>query len=206
VVVSELQVPDSLKETLDEDVLAALDEALGPPADNRASGDFEVEIEAAGEGTFTIRYADGELSAKKGFARGDPLVSAAIPKGGWGLIQRCVQAAVDGWPGAPKLASQDEALKKLPAGDWEKMIAATERLKELGITLDIKGAGVFQLARGALDEVTRELHVSVARSIVEDVVAGGNPEALGAVQVSKGRGLLTELTAAYGPVLTILRR
>lgn len=201
-----MDVPGTLAETLDEDVLAELEAVLGPPPDHRARGDVEIEIEAEGEGTFTLRYRDGEVSAKKGFARGDPLLSAVLPRGGWPLIQRCLQAAADGFPDAPALARRDEALKKIQAAEWEKILAAVERLKEMSVTLAVDGAGTYRVARGAMDEVTRELAVALSASQVEDVLSGRNPEDAGGVKLSKDRGLVTELTAALGVVVTALRR
>ena len=70
-----MEVPALVADTLKPAVLSALETALAPVLEKRASVVVEVEIEAVGEGTFTIRYADRLLTAKKGFAK-QPLVSA----------------------------------------------------------------------------------------------------------------------------------
>src|SRR5581483_10026622 len=105
-----MKIPSTLADTLKPDVLAELEKKLAPPPELRAQAHVEFEIEAAGEGTFTVVVERGSIAAKKGFAK-DPLIAASIPKGGWALLQRELQAVVDGLPNAPALAQKLDLLR-----------------------------------------------------------------------------------------------
>ena len=97
-----MKIPDTAAACLQADLLVDLEQRLGPPVDRRASVPFEVEIEVVGEGTFTLRIADGATTAKKGFAK-KALISVKVGKGAWGLLRDELQAASDGFPAAPAL-------------------------------------------------------------------------------------------------------
>jgi hypothetical protein len=199
-------VPDTLKETLSEESLAELDAVLGPPADRRATGRYEIEIEAAGEGTFTVTYDAGETTAKKGFAKGDPWVSCAVPRGGFELVRQVLQAAVDGFPDAPGLQQRMEASQKLSSAEWDKMAAAVDKLRDVMVTAKLDGAGTYQVARGALDEATRELELSLKVAVIEDVLGGEDPAQAAKAKLGGDRGVATELAAAFGPLQAVLKR
>lgn len=201
-----LKVPDTLAATLEPSMLAQLDEVLGPARGNRAQRTLEVEVEVKGEGTFTLQYADGVLSAKKGFAKGDPLLSAEVPRGGWALLQRVLQASVEGYPAAPELSRRRTAALSLAAAEWERMVDALEDVKDLAIALDLKGAGRYRVARGPLDEATRELAVSADSALVDRVLSGGNITSLSEVKLSGDRGLAAVLLKVFGPLSSALKR
>lgn len=203
-----LQVADTFKGCVAQ--VEALNEALGPPMTQRAKGQFEVEVEAAGEGTFTLRYDDGVLTGKKGFAKGDPLLSAAIPKGGWPFLQRLLQAAVDGFPNAPQLARRQAIGRELPAADLQALLDGVSKLRDVRFDITLSGAGpkgkaTYAIARGLLDEATREVKVQLNAERIERVLDGGSVEALRAAKVSMPTGLATELVSALGAVWTKMR-
>lgn len=201
-----LTVPATFAATLEPATLAALDEALGPAKQSRARRRVELEVEAKGEGTYTLLYDNGALSARKGFAKGDPLLSAEIPRGGWDLIRRVLQASVDGYPNAPEVARRRESVLALPAAEWERMLDALAAIKDLALTLELKGAGRFRVARGPLDEATREVTVTADAALVDRVLAGGNVADVSGVKVSGDRLLATELVKVLGPLVSALRR
>lgn len=199
-------VPATLKEALEPELLSSLDEAIGPPKESRIPGRYEIEVEAAGEGTFTIAFDDGAVSGKKGFAKGDPLLSCAIPKGGWPFVQRLLQAAADGFPAAPAVAERQARLRAMTKGELETAVRGVEKLREMVIEVDVSGMGVFRVARGSLDEATRQLKVAIAADAVDRVLAGAPLSTLSGAKVSGERGLVTEILAALGPVVTKIRR
>lgn len=198
-----MKIPDTLAATLAPDVIAVIEAALAPPVQLRARGRVEMEIEVVGEGTFVLAADDGRVSAKKGFAK-DPLVSAVIPRGGFGLIQRELQAAVDGFPQAPDLRRRVEALRCPRPGEIDALVAALAKLKDAAVRFEVKGAGTFALARGPVDEATRVLSVRVDAVQLDAVLAGA---ALSTVKadVSGDRSVLTAVAAALGPALQRMR-
>lgn len=201
-----VKVPETLAATFEPAMLAALDEALGPSKQNRAQRRLELEVEAKGEGTFTLLYDNGALSARKGFAKGDPLLSAEIPRGGFSLLQRVLQVSVDGYPDAPEIARRRANVLALPAAEWERMIDALARVRELAITLELKGIGRFRIARGALDEATRELVLSADGALVDRLLSGGNVADVSGVKVSGDRLAATELLQVFAPLVAALKR
>src|SRR5690554_7203974 len=126
-----VKVPATLAATLEAETLAELEEVLGPSKQNRAQRRLELEVEAKGEGTYTLLYDEGALSARKGFAKGDPFLSAEIPCGGWDLVRRVLQASADGYPKAPELKLRQERVLELPASEWERMLDALGKVEDL---------------------------------------------------------------------------
>jgi hypothetical protein len=200
-----IKVPETLRAALEPDVVKALDEALGPPAGSRASGSYELEVEAKGEGTFTLRYQEGVITASKGFAD-EPLLAAQLNEGGFPLIARVLEAAAAGFPESAELNRRQQDLRGLPKADWDKVAKATERLKEMVVVIELRGGGTYRVARGSLEEATRELRIEADTALVDRLLAGGVASELGQVKVSGERGLLTELAAAFGPLLSALKR
>ncbi len=201
-----MKIPDTLAATLDAAVLGVLEEKLAPPPELRAKARVEFEIEAAGEGTFTIVVDGGKLSAKKGFAKA-PLVAAAIPRGGWALLQRELQAVVDGLPAAPQLKAELDKLRAPKPGDLDVVVAAVQKIDDARVDFDIKGAGAsgkYSVARGPVDEATRVLAVSLDAAAIDAVLAGASPTTLKA-SVGGDRGLLTAVLAALAPVVRLVR-
>lgn len=201
-----VKVPETLKAALEPDALAALDEALGPPREVRLPNRYEIEIEAAGEGTFTLMLDAGVPSARKGFARDEPFLSCALPKGGWPFVRRLLQAAVDGFPATPSLRERQERLKAIRATELKAAVQGIAKLQDLAIEVDVGGVGHFKFGRGALDEVTRDLKVSIPAAAIDRALAGAGVAALSGAKVSGDRGLTTEIFAALGPLVTLMKR
>ncbi|MCP4499751.1 MAG: hypothetical protein GY822_07295 [Deltaproteobacteria bacterium] len=200
-----LELPDNLADLFAEDLLEELSDALGPDEDERADGRFEIEVEIEGQGTFCLRYRDGDLGGKKGFARGDPLISARIPKDADTFLLGLLQAALDEYPDAPALKSRQEDARKLKKKQLQAMVDGVGKLKEMGMELDVKGVGKFLFARGILDEVTRKVTASVDAKDVEATIAGAAPEQMaGKVKFGGNRGLLTEVVTALGPLWSLI--
>ncbi|MBI1947146.1 MAG: hypothetical protein HYS27_15730 [Deltaproteobacteria bacterium] len=196
-------VPATLAACLQPDTLEALEAALAPPRPLRAKARFEVEIEAAGEGTFSLTVDGGVASAKKGFAK-DPLISAHVAKGGFPFVQRLLQAALDGFPLAPRLAKGLAAGRAPRPGDLDVALAALARLKDACVRFDVKGGGSFALARGPVDEATSVLTVVVDAKAVEGALAGAPLSTL-KLELKGDRGVLTSVLAALGPVIERMR-
>jgi hypothetical protein len=196
-------VPDTLAACLQPELLAALETALAPPAPLRAKARFEVEIEAAGEGTFTLAVDGGVASAKKGFAK-VPLISAHVGKGGFPFMQRLLQAALDGFPQAPRLAKGLAAGRAPRPGDLDAALAALSRLKDACVRFEVKGAGSFALARGPVDEATNVLTLVVDAKAIDGALAGAPLSSLQFV-LQGDRGVLTSVLAALGPVIERMR-
>jgi hypothetical protein len=198
-------VPATVADTLKAEVLSALELALAPAVEKRASVVVEVEVEAVGEGTFTVRYADRLLTAKKGFAK-KPLVSAKLGKGVWKLLRDEIQVAVDGFPKAPELRARAEEFKATSTtADADAVIKAIERMAEgLSVTFDIKGEGVITIARGPVDEAERELKVALEGDKVRALLTGA---ALTSVRpgISGDRSVGTAVLTALGPALKKLK-
>jgi hypothetical protein len=194
-----MKIPSTLADSLKPDVLAELEAKLAPPKELRAKAKVEFEIEAEGEGTFTIVVDAGVVSAKKGFAK-EPLVSASIAKGSWPLIQRELQALVDG-----ALAKYVDILRAPRPGEVDAIVAAMKKIKDAGVKFDVKNGGKFMVAFGPLDEATRVLSVSLDAADIERVLAGTSPPTSIKASVSGDRGVLTSVLAALGPVVSRLR-
>lgn len=201
---STIVVPGSLAATLAPDVLTALEDKLAPPPALRAKARIEIEIEAAGEGTFTI-VVDGAnpMSAKKGFAK-DPLVSVHIAKGGWPLIQRELQALADGLPNAPAIRKHVDALRAPKPGELDVLVAATKKITDASVRFDVKGGGVYAVARGPIDEATRVLKIALDAAEIDKVLAGAPPSTV-KTGISGDRGVLTTVASAMAPLLERLR-
>ncbi|OGQ21629.1 MAG: hypothetical protein A2138_09870 [Deltaproteobacteria bacterium RBG_16_71_12] len=196
-------VAGTLAACLAPDVLSALEGALAPPLPLRAKGRFEVEIEAVGEGTFTLTVDAGAVSANKGFAKA-PLVSALVGKGAFPFVQRLLQAALDGFPAAPRLAKGLAAGRAPRPGDLDLALAALTRIKDACLRFEVKGAGSYALARGPVDEATNVLTVVVDAKAVEGALAGAPLSTL-KLELKGDRGVLTSVVAALGPVIERMR-
>ncbi len=194
-------IPALLADTLKPEVLSAIETALAPALERRASVVVEVEIEAVGEGTFTLRFADRSFSGKKGFAK-KPLVSAKLGRGAWKLLRDELQVAVDGFVQAPELGARADQFKATSTTtDVDAAIQALERMAEgLSVTFDIKGEGIITVARGPVDEATRELKIGLDGAQVRGLLTGAP---LTSVQASVGgdRSVATAVLAALGPAL-----
>lgn len=196
-------VPATLAACLEHDVMAALDAALGPPMPLRATGRFEVEVEALGEGTFTLTVDAGAVSAKKGFARA-PLVSMLIGKGSFPLVQRWLQAAVDGFPDAPRLARGLAAGRAPRPGDLDAALAALARVKDACLRFEVRGAGSYAFARGPVDEATSVLTIVVDAGALTGALSGAALSSL-RLELKGDRGVLTSVLAALAPVIERMR-
>lgn len=198
-----ITVPGTLAACLQAEVLASLEAALGPPMSLRARGRVELELEVAGEGTFTVTMDAGVVSAKKGFAR-DPLISASIGKGGFSLVQRLLQGAMEGFPRAPALARVVEASRAPRAGDLDAVVASLARLKDACVRLEVKGAGTYAVARGPVDEATQVLTISLDAAALEGAL-GGAPLSSVRLDLKGDRGVLTAALAALAPLVDRMR-
>ena len=200
-----VKVPDTIAGTLAPEILTDLDAKLGPPPQARIAASFEVEIEAEGEGTFTLAYQSRALVGRKGFAQGDPLLSMRVPRGGARLVQALLQAAADGFPQAPALAARHAALRALTRADLELLLKNVQRAKPMGVVVEVAGHGSFAVARGALDEVTRTLTVSMDGAQLLALTRGAALESA-RPSTSGDRTLGAELATVLAPVLLALRR
>ena len=197
-------IPATLKATLEPGVLSVLEAALAPPPAQRATAAVELEVEAAGEGTFTLTYKDRAVSAKKGFAK-KPLLSARLDRGAWPLLRDQLQAALDGFPQAPELQSRLMAWRSLGAAELDGVVAALTRVAEgTALRFDVAGAGAITVARGPVDEATRELVIGVDAAKLRALLAGAAPASV-TVTTKGDRAVATAVLAALGPVLTKLR-
>jgi hypothetical protein len=197
-------VPETVKAALEPVALAALETALAPPAAQRASATIEVELEAEGEGVFTLVYKDWSVTAKKGFAK-KPLLSARLGRGSWALLRDQLQAAVDGFPAAPLLQSRLHAWRGLGTTDFDAVVVAVAKVTEgASIRFDVKGAGTMVVARGPVDEATKELVVVVDAQRMRGLLTGAP---LSSIQASLqgDRSVGTAVVAALGPILAKLK-
>lgn len=199
-----IQVPDTLGETLRGATLKALEEVFAPPPQERVSGTYEIEIEMEGEGTFSLCFEDGSLSGRKGFAEDDPFLSCEISRGSWPLIQNWLQHAVEHFPNSPRLQRNQASLRALDKKQQDALVRGIEKLDDVSVELNIPGGATFRVARGALDEVTRQLTLRVPEDVVNALLEGGADDVLQGIQVSGNRGLSTELMSALGPILRVL--
>lgn len=198
-----MSIPSTLKAALEPAVLADVEAALAPPVELRARRDFEIEIEAVGEGTFTLALVNQRLVAKKGFAK-KPLVSAHVSKGGFDLVRRVLDAALAGFPAAPELARSLARLRAPRPGDLDAVLAAIEKLPDVCIRCDVKGIGAFALSRGPMDEAAHELRMTIDAAALEGVVAG-KPFASLKAELSGDRGVVPTVLAAIAPLTALLR-
>jgi hypothetical protein len=198
------RVPATLAETLEPAMLRALEDKLAPPPALRAKARLEFEIEAAGEGTFTIIvHGPAPLSARKGFAR-DPFISVHISKGGWPLLQREMQELVNQLPNAPILRKHVETLNNPRPGELDALVAATKNMKDASARFEVKGGGVYVVARGPVDEATRVLQIGLDAAEIDRVLAGAPPTLLKA-SIGGDRSVLSMMAGAMAPLLARLR-
>lgn len=206
-----IRVPDSLAATLAPDVLKQLEDLLAPPPHLRARHRLQIEIEAAGEGTFTLAV-DGPVpvSAKKGFAR-EPFLSIQIAKGSWSLLQRELQLLVDGLPGAPALKRHVDTIRNPKPGELDALVDAAMKIKDACVKFDVKGSpgapgGTFAVARGPVDEATRVLKIGLDAAEIFAVLEGRAPPSSIKASIGGDRGVLTTVAAAMAPMLDRLKK
>jgi hypothetical protein len=197
-------VPATVAGLVVVDVLAAVEAALAPPPEQRATVAFEVEIEVVGEGTFTLRHDAGRLSGKKGFAKA-ALLSMKVGKGAWPLLRDELQAAVDGFPQAPALLRSLRSFHEVakPAV-LDGVVAAVKKIPEgLAIHFDVKGEGVITVARGPVDEATKELKVGLVGAQLRGLLAGAPLSTL-TTTTSGERTIGATVISALGPLYPAL--
>jgi hypothetical protein len=199
-----IQIPGTLAALLAPPTLSALETACAPPRELRAPVTFELEVEAAGEGTWVLRYEQRGLIGKKGFAK-SPLLSLRLGKGALGLLRDELQAAVDGFPAAPELARRLVAARGLDAAAAAAAHVAIAKLGEGHcIHFDVVGEGVISVARGPVDEATRELTISLDGRALRALLTGAPLSSVSATM--KGdRSVGTAVLAALGPVMKTLQ-
>jgi hypothetical protein len=181
-------------------MLSSLTEALAPPPTKRAALDFEVEIDAGREGTWVVRYTNGAVTGKKGFAK-NPIASVRLDGDVMGLLQTELQAAVDGYPSAPLLAKRLASIRAIEPAIASDIFAAVKRLKEgLCVHVRVAGDGVISVARGPVDEATRELTILVDGKALRGLLTGADPASL-STSMRGDRTVGTAVVAAMGPQL-----
>lgn len=200
-----MQIPSAVADLIKPDVLSAIEAQLAPPEERRATRSLEVEVEVDGAGTFTFTYAGKKLTGKKGFAK-KPLLSAKVSKTAWALLRDELQAAVDGFPAAPELAKRAQMFKTTStAALLDAGIAAVEKMAEgASIAFDIKGEGVVVVARGAVDEATKEMKIVLSGPQIRGVLQGA-PLSSATASVSGDRSVGTAVLSAMGPLLQQLQ-
>ena len=197
-------VPNTVKDILAPDSLAALEHVLAPPKERRAPISFQLEVEAVGEGTFTLTYDRGAVSGKKGFAK-RPLLSVRIEKGAFGLLRDQLQAAVDGFPQAPELKRRLDVIRTFDPVMATAVHQAIAGIADgLCVHFDIAGDGRISVARGAVDEATRELTIVVPGKAVRALLTGASPTSVSPV-VKGDRSVGTSVLTAMAPLLNHLR-
>lgn len=199
---SAMQIPDTVRALLAPDVLSAVVDALAPK--QRAQGIAEVEVEVKKQGTFTLRYVDGALTGKKGFAK-NALLSATLDDGAWRLTRDELQIAVDGFPQAPALAARLAQAQGLDPAIGASLLSAVEKLPEgLCIHFVVSGEGRFSVARGAVDEATRELTITIPGTAVRGLLAGAPLSSL-TFTMSGDRSLGAAVATAMTPIMHLVR-
>ena len=197
-------IPSTVRDVLGAACLSALEAALAPPADKRAPISFDLEIEAVGEGTFTLRYELGAVSGKKGFAK-RPLLSIRLEKGAFGILRDELQAAVDGFPHAPELKRRLDAVRALDAVTATAAHKAAVGIAEgTCIHFDITGEGRISVARGPVDEATRELIIVMSGPAVRGLLTGASPTSVSPT-IKGDRSVGTTVLTAMSPLLNHLR-
>ena len=199
-----IMIPETLAATLGKDVLDALMERLAPPMSARADVVFEIEVEAAGEGTFVLAYQNKALLAKKGFAK-SPLLSVQMDKAAWPLVREQLQAAVDGFPQAPHLQRAADVLRGLSGAEVHSFVRSITAIKDAVVRLDVKGAGKSAVGRGPIDEATNEMTVGLDAQALRLVLQGAPLTSLQPT-VKGDRGVAASIAAAAAPLLQRLRR
>ena len=194
-----IRVPASLEACLEEEMLQQLNDALAPPPKERVRGEYEIEIESE-EGPFTILYADGDVEANADYAEDEPFLSAEIPEGGFGLLQKELQAVCDGFPGAPILKSKYDIAMSLKQHELESVVEALNKVEDAKVVFKVEGAGTFSLARGPLDEATREMTIELKAEWIDQILSGASLDTMSGVKVSGDRRLSGDLASAFGAV------
>ncbi len=193
-----MNLPNTLAGLLAPDALAAVEAAAAPALLARAQVSFEVELEGP-EGTFTLRYDNGAVTAKKGFAKA-PLVSVRTDKGGLSLVRDQLQALVDGFPQAPALLRYVNAGKAVDAAVATAAFVAVKKLAEgTCLHFDVAGEGKFSVARGPVDEAERELTITVPGTAVRGLLTGAPLSSVTAA-LKGDRSVGTAVLAALAPV------
>jgi hypothetical protein len=193
--VAELMTPASL---------AMIEQAFMPPPERRAAVTFELEIEAAGEGTWVLRSGPTGLAAKKGFAK-SPLLSVRLGKGAFTVVREQLALALDGFVAAPELSRRLAAARELTPTTAALAHGALVKLAEgLCVHLDIVGAGRISVARGPVDEATKELTVSIDDKALRAVWSGAPLSSL-SPRMQGDRTVGTAALSALAPIVTALR-
>lgn len=197
-------VPARFADVLATETLTDLMNVLAPPAEQRAKVGCDVEVEVVGEGTYTLTYDHGALRGKKGFAK-KPLLSARVDKAAWPLLRDELQAAVDGFPKAPELNKRLVAVRAVSAVEAEAATKAVTSMAEgLCIHFDISGAGRMSIARGPVDEATRELTVGLDGARIRGLLEGAAATTVTAT-LKGDRSVGTAVVAALAPVMRALK-
>jgi hypothetical protein len=201
-----VEIPNSVAECLQEEMLAALDLALGPPPPARPQVAFDVELEDADEETFVLHYANGETTAEEGFAEDDPFISVRISGDIFETLRPFLQAAVERFPDAPLMAEGQDRLDSLTRKDFEEVHGGLARLSGFKIVLKV-GQGSVSLARGAMDEATRKVEIRLDEGALGELIQGQDPREMSQSAATSGElGILTQILTALGPAALALRR
>jgi hypothetical protein len=200
------KLPDSARELiLDDDLLAELQDALGPPPDARALAELEIEIEVKGEGTFVLTYTDGVLSGDEGMAD-DPFVSIEVPKGAHPFVVELLDEARTGFPKSKELAARVKTMRGLSRALQQEALAGVTKLEGAAAEIDVTGTGVFRIARGPLDEAVRKVRVTIPTTTVRAAVNGGALDSVAGVKVTGDSRLPGDMLAALGSVWLRLKQ
>lgn len=199
-----IRVPATLEACLEDEMLQQLNEALAPPPDQRVRGSYEVELESA-EGVFTILYDDGAVEATSDYAEDEPFISIEIPEGGFDLLQRELQAVCDGFPNAPMVKARYDIAMALKRGELETVVAALQNVEDALVVFHVEGAGTYRVARGPVDEATREISITLKAEWIDRLLDGAAVESLGSVKVSGDKRLTGELASVFGAVWVKLK-
>jgi len=200
-----IKIPDSLGDLLTSSTLADLFDAVGPAEAERLDDEILIEIESD-DGTFALTYREGSVSAKKGYAKGDPFVSVEVPAGGYALLRKQLEAAVAGFPSAPALKARHDVMRALKNKDLQAVYEGLEKLEDALLELEVKGVGTFRLARGPLDEATRSIAMTLDGKALDAVLSGAPLSSIGTPKPKGDSRLQTEFLAAVGPVLQKIQK
>jgi hypothetical protein len=144
------------------------------------------------------------VTTKKGFAK-RPRLSVRLDRGAWPLLREQLQSAVDGFPHAPALRARLDAWRTLTAAELDGVVAAITRIAEgTAVRFEVAGAGSITVARGPVDEATRELALGLDGAKLRALLSGAP---LTSVQagIRGDRSVGTAVVAALGPVLAKLK-
>jgi len=189
----------------DADALARVQDAFAPPADARVAASIEIEIEVAGEGTFTLTYDDGALTGDEGMAD-EPFFSCESPKGAWPFVRTVLEQALAGFPRAPAIAARVATARGLSTSLQETALSGLTKLEGAACEIDVVGVGVFRIARGPLDEAVRKAKVAIAKDAILKLLDGAPLSSVGGVKVAGDTRLPGDVVAALGPVWIALSR